>query len=35
VAVPAEDDGVDLHFTTQCLHGDREQIALCLGLPQD
>ncbi|GGR45871.1 xanthine dehydrogenase family protein molybdopterin-binding subunit [Streptomyces roseolus] len=35
LAVPAEDGGVDLYVATQWLHADREQIAPCLGLPQD
>lgn len=35
LAVPAEDGGVDLFVATQWLHVDREQIAPCLGLPQD
>ena len=35
LAVPAEDGGVDLYVATQWLHVDREQIAPCLGLPQD
>jgi xanthine dehydrogenase D subunit len=35
LAVPAEDGGVDLYVATQWLHVDREQIAPCLGLPQE
>jgi xanthine dehydrogenase D subunit len=35
LAVPAEDGGVDLYVTTQWLHVDREQIAPCLGLPEE
>ena len=35
LAVPAEDGGVDIYVTTQWLHVDREQIAPCLGLPED
>ncbi|WP_395106716.1 xanthine dehydrogenase subunit D [Actinomadura sp. SCN-SB] len=35
LAVPAEDGGVDLFVSTQWLHGDLEQIAPCLGLPED
>jgi len=35
LAVPAEDGGVDVYVTTQWLHVDREQIAPCLGLPED
>ncbi|WP_282695632.1 xanthine dehydrogenase subunit D [Streptomyces sp. CC208A] len=35
LAVPAEDGGIDLYVATQWLHADREQIAPCLGLPQD
>ncbi len=33
--MPAEDGGVDLYVTTQWLHVDREQIAPCLGLPEE
>ncbi|MEU3607415.1 molybdopterin cofactor-binding domain-containing protein [Streptomyces sp. NPDC035033] len=35
LAVPAEDGGVDLYVATQWLHADREQIAPCLGLPEE
>ncbi|MBI3997588.1 MAG: xanthine dehydrogenase subunit D [Armatimonadetes bacterium] len=35
LAVPAADGGVDLYVATQWLHVDREQIAPCLGLPQE
>jgi xanthine dehydrogenase D subunit len=35
LAVPAEDGGVDLYVSTQWLHVDREQIAPCLGLPEE
>ncbi|MDP9845349.1 xanthine dehydrogenase family protein molybdopterin-binding subunit [Streptosporangium lutulentum] len=35
LAVPAEDGGVDLFVATQWLHVDRDQIAPCLGLPQE
>ena len=35
LVVPAEDGGVDVYVATQWLHVDREQIAPCLGLPQD
>jgi CO/xanthine dehydrogenase Mo-binding subunit len=35
LAVPASDGGVDLYVTTQWLHVDRQQIAPCLGLPED
>ncbi len=35
LAVPGGDGGVDLYVTTQWLHVDREQIAPCLGLPED
>ena len=35
LAVPAEDGGVDLYVSTQWLHADRQQIAPCLGLPDD
>jgi len=35
LAIPAEDGGVDLYVVTQWLHVDREQIAPCLGLPEE
>ncbi|TMD12985.1 MAG: xanthine dehydrogenase subunit D [Chloroflexi bacterium] len=35
LAVPAVDGGVDLHVATQWLHADHEQIAPCLGLPEE
>lgn len=35
LAIPAADGGIDLHVATQWLHVDREQIAPCLGLPDD
>ncbi|MFD0853342.1 molybdopterin cofactor-binding domain-containing protein, partial [Actinomadura adrarensis] len=35
LAVPAEDGGVDLYVSTQWIHGDLEQIAPCLDLPED
>ena len=35
LAVPAADGGVDLYVATQWLHVDREQLAPCLGLPED
>ena len=35
LAVPSEDGGVDLYVSTQWLHVDREQIAPCLGLPEE
>jgi xanthine dehydrogenase D subunit len=35
LAVPADDGGVDLYVATQWLHVDREQLAPCLGLPED
>jgi CO/xanthine dehydrogenase Mo-binding subunit len=35
LAVPSEDGGVDLYVATQWLHVDRQQIAPCLGLPED
>jgi xanthine dehydrogenase D subunit len=35
LAVPAEDGGVDLYIATQWLHVDQQQVARCLGLPQD
>jgi CO/xanthine dehydrogenase Mo-binding subunit len=34
LALPCADGGVELHVATQWLHADREQIAPCLGLPQ-
>jgi len=35
LAIPAPDGGVDLRVNTQWLHVDRQQIAACLGLPED
>ena len=35
LAVPAADGGVDLYVATQWLHVDRQQIAPCLGLPEE
>ncbi|MGO9292295.1 MAG: xanthine dehydrogenase subunit D [Streptosporangiaceae bacterium] len=35
LAVPAADGGLDLYVATQWLHVDREQIAPCLGLPEE
>ena len=35
LAVPASDGGVDLYVATQWLHVDRQQIAPCLGLPEE
>ncbi len=35
LAVPAADGGVDLFVSTQWLHMDRQQIAPCLGLPEE
>ena len=35
LAIPADDGGVDLIVSTQWLHNDREQIAECLGLPEE
>ena len=35
LAVPASDGGVDLYVVTQWLHVDRQQIAPCLGLPEE
>ncbi len=35
LAVPADDGGVDLYVATQWLHVDRQQIAPCLGLPEE
>ena len=35
LAVTGDDGGVDLYVTTQWLHVDRQQIAPCLGLPEE
>jgi len=35
LAVPAPDGGVELFVATQWLHVDRQQVALCLGLPEE
>jgi CO/xanthine dehydrogenase Mo-binding subunit len=35
LAVPAVDGGIDLYVATQWLHVDRQQIAACLGLPEE
>jgi len=35
LAVPAADGGIDLYIATQWLHVDRQQIAPCLGLPEE
>jgi CO/xanthine dehydrogenase Mo-binding subunit len=35
LALPTDDGGVDLFVTTQWLHVDRQQIAPCLGLPEE
>jgi CO/xanthine dehydrogenase Mo-binding subunit len=35
LAVPADDGGVDLYVVSQWLHVDRQQIAPCLGLPEE
>jgi len=35
LAVPAGDGGVDLYAVTQWIHVDRQQIAPCLGLPEE
>src|SRR5512144_1569429 len=35
LAVPAEDGGIDLVVTTQWLDVDRQQLAPCLGLPEE
>jgi CO/xanthine dehydrogenase Mo-binding subunit len=35
LAIPASDGGVDLYVATQWLHVDRQQIAPCLGLPEE
>ncbi len=35
LALPDEDGGVELFVSTQWLHVDREQIAACLGIPEE
>jgi xanthine dehydrogenase D subunit len=35
LALPADDGGVDLVVSTQWLHNDREQVAECVGLPEE
>ena len=35
LAIPAADGGVDVFAMSQWLHVDRQQIALCLGLPEE
>jgi len=35
LAVPDGEGGVDIYVATQWLHVDREQVAPCLGLPED
>ena len=35
LAYPLPDGGVELHVATQALHADLEQVAPCLGLPED
>ena len=35
LAVPDDDGGVDLYVATQWLHVDRDQVAACLGLPDE
>jgi xanthine dehydrogenase D subunit len=35
LALPGPDGSVELHVATQWLHADREQIAPCLGLPEE
>jgi CO/xanthine dehydrogenase Mo-binding subunit len=35
LAVPAADGGIDLYAVTQWIHVDRQQIAPCLGLPEE
>lgn len=35
MAVPADDGGVDVYVATQWLHVDRQQMAPCLGLPEE
>ncbi|MCP2339988.1 xanthine dehydrogenase subunit D [Actinomadura rupiterrae] len=35
LAMPSEDGGIDLYVSTQWMHNDLEQIAPCLGLPEE
>jgi CO/xanthine dehydrogenase Mo-binding subunit len=35
LAVPADDGGIDIYAVTQWIHVDRQQIAPCLGLPEE
>ncbi|WP_239381685.1 MULTISPECIES: xanthine dehydrogenase subunit D [unclassified Frankia] len=35
LVVPTADGGIDMRVATQWLHSDREQIAACLGIPED
>ncbi|HIG24418.1 MAG TPA: xanthine dehydrogenase subunit D [Acidimicrobiia bacterium] len=35
LALPSEDGGVELFVSTQWLHSDRDQVAVCLGLPPE
>jgi xanthine dehydrogenase D subunit len=35
LAIPSDDGGVELYVSTQWLHVDRDQVAACLGLPND
>ena len=35
LAIPDGEGGVDIHVATQWLHVDREQVAPCLGLPEE
>ena len=35
LAVPGDDGGIDIYAVSQWLHVDRQQIAPCLGLPED
>ncbi|MGH2936150.1 MAG: xanthine dehydrogenase family protein molybdopterin-binding subunit [Gaiellaceae bacterium] len=35
LAVPSADGGIDLYAVTQWIHVDRQQIAPCLGLPEE
>ena len=35
LAIPNDDGGVELYVSTQWLHVDRDQIAACLGLPEE
>ena len=35
LAIPSDDGGVELYVSTQWLHVDRDQVAACLGLPNE